>query len=365
MIKYVGLDVHKKTIAIAIADETRDGNVRFYGTISYNMEQLYKVMRKLISDGSKLKCVYEAGPCGYHVYRYLINKGIECKVIAPALIPRKSGERIKNDKRDALSLARLHRSGELTFVHVPKPEDEALRDLVRARADVKKAGRIAKQQLSAFLLRHYFIYSGRSTWSKAHYNWLSDITMPHPAQQVTLQEYIDTVVNCKERVSRIEDQIRNLVPKSPQNELITALQALRGVSFITAVTTVVEIGDFHRFKNPRHIMAFLGLVPSEYSSGQKTRKGSITKTGNSHVRKVLIEAAHAYRYPARKSRLILKRQEKVSNQIKDISWKAQCRLCGRYKRLSGIKNSNVVKVAIARELTGFIWAIAQEIQIAA
>lgn len=361
-IKYVGLDVHKNSIAISIAQDGRDKEVRYYGTIVNNTNQLDKVMRKLTSQGAEPRCVYEAGPCGYHIYRHLTGKGIDCTVVAPSLIPQKKGDRVKTDRRDSGSLARLHRAGELTAVYVPTPADEALRDLIRARDDAQKAHCIAKQQLSAFLLRHNYVYSGKTNWSKAHFNWLSDVTMPHPAQQITLQDYIDTVHTCKSRLDSLTTQMRELSKQCSQSQLIGALQSMRGFSDIAATKTAVEIGDFRRFDSPGEVMSFLGLIPSEHSSGQKQKKGSITKTGNGHVRKALIEAAQAYRLPARKSRAILKRQEGVPENIQNIAWKAQCRLCARYMRLTARgKKSNVVKTAIARELAGFVWAIAHQL----
>ena len=366
VIKYIGLDVHKNSISIAIADEGRDGEIRYYGKIDNDMNQLDKFCRKLVSQGAQLRFAYEAGGCGYHLYRYLIGNGIDCTVVAPSKIPRQSGGRQKNDKRDCLNLARLHRSGELTSGYVPNEEDEALRDLVRARSDAQDAHKKAKQQLSAFLLRHHKVFSGRSKWSKAYFNWLADITMPHPAGQITLQEYIDTVHSCRERVDRLTEQIRQLSTQSRLGELIKSLQSMRGISLIVAATLAAELGDFSRFGKADQLMAYLGLIPSEHSTGNKQHRGPITKTGNKHVRKALVEAAQSYRLPARKSRAILKRQEEVPKKICAIAWKAQCRLCGRYKILTGRgKKANVVKTAIARELAGFAWAIAQEIPIAA
>ena len=238
-IKYVGLDVHKNSISIAIADQERDSEVRFHGCIENKMNQLDKFIRKLVSQGFELRCVYEAGPCGYYIYRHLTGNSIDCTVVAPSLIPRKSGIRLKNDRRDSITLARNHRAGELTAVYVPSSEDEALRDLVRARKDAQNAHRSAKQQLGAFLLRHNIVFSGRSKWSKAHFNWLADITMPHPAQQITLQEYIDAIHNCRERVDRLTEQIRHQAKQSGLAELIKVLQALRGVSLIVAATLAV------------------------------------------------------------------------------------------------------------------------------
>jgi transposase len=359
-IKNIGLDVHKNSISIGIADDGRDGDVRYYGKIKNDMNQLDKVIRKLISKGAVLRFVYEAGPCGYGIYRYLTQNGVDCVVVAPSKIPQQSGNRLKNDKRDCLSLARLHRAGELTSVYVPTKEDEALRDLVRAREDATRALRTAKQRLGAFLLRHDIIYSGKTKWTKAHFNWLATIAMPHPAQQIVFQEYIDTVVDCGNRVERLTEQVRHQSAQSRLHELIKALQSMRGISLIVAATIASELGDLTRFENPGKLMAFLGLIPSEHSSGERVKKGTITKTGNSHVRKALVEAAHAYRFPARKSREIRKRQEELPKEIIDISWKAQCRLCTRYQYLMAKgKKTNVAKTAIARELAGFSWAIAQ------
>jgi len=260
----------------------------------------------------------------------------------------------------------LHRAGELTPVYVPTEEDEALRDLVRARTDATRALRAAKQQLSAFLLRHDTIYSGKTKWTKTHFVWLSTVAMPHLAQQIVLQEYIDTVTDCIDRVQRLTEQIRLQSKQSSRYELIKSLQSMRGISLIVAATIASELGDLTRFEAPGKLMAFLGLVPSEHSSGEKVQKGAITKTGNRHVRNALVEAAHAYRYPAKKSRTILKRQEGLPKGVIDISWKAQCRLCRRYQYfIAKGKNVNVAKTAIAREIAGFSWAIAKELAKAA
>jgi transposase len=365
-ITYVGLDVHKNSIDVSLADGDKRGEVRHYGTIGGDLGSLDKLIRKLVSTGKELRFVYEAGPCGYEIYRHLTLKGFICSIVAPSLIPRKPGDRIKTDRRDSQMLARLYRAGELTAVYVPTEEDEAIRDLCRAREDAKLAERKAKQQLGGFLLRHGFRYSGKTSWSAAHWRWLSDVSMPHPAQQIALQEYIDAVRLCGQREERIAEQIQKLVPDWRLGATVQSVQALRGISAIAAATVIAEVGDMTRFDNPRQAMAYLGLVPSEHSSGEKSQKGSITKTGNSHARRILIEAAWNYRYPARVSRRLSERQQDLPEQVRAIAWNAQLRLCHRYRRLMAKgKDPKKVVVAIARELIAFIWAIARIVPVAA
>ncbi len=358
-ITFVGLDVHKSSISIALADAGRDEDVRFYGKIGGDMESLLKAIRKLQSSGATLRFAYEAGPCGYEIYRTLTKLSFECIVVAPSLIPKKSGDRIKNDRRDALSLARLHRSGELKAVYVPTEEDEAMRDLTRTREDAIKALRVARQVLLAFLLRHGHRYSGESHWSKTHLAWIAGIKMPHTAQQIALQEYVHAMQEGAARVDRLTKQIQELLLTWKHLPMVKALMALRGVSLIVAVTTVSEVGDLTRFDSPKQFMAYLGLVPSQHSSGTTVKFGSITKTGNSHVRKVLTEAAQAYSHPARETKALLDRLEGLPQEVRDTAWKAQVRLCARFRRLLARgKNRNSVVTATARELAGFMWAIA-------
>ena len=365
-ITYVGLDVHKNSISVAFADEDRDSEIRLYGTIGGDLASLDKVVRKLVSRGSEPHFAYEAGPCGYEIYRHLKRQNFECMVAAPSLIPKKSGDRIKNDRRDAMMLARLHRAGDLVAVRVPSSEDEAMRDLSRAREDAKKAERKGRQQLNAILLRHGFRYSGKSHWTLAHWRWISDIKMEHEAQQFTLQEYVDTVRSCSERVERITEQVRFLAGKWRLGPVVEALQALRGVSLVVAATVVAELGDLSRFNNPRQVMAYLGLIPSEHSTGDKIKRGPITKTGNGHARRMLTEAAWSYRMPARVSRRLRDRQQNLPEKVWQIAWKAQVRLCARYARLVARgKSSQVAITAIARELAAFMWAIARTVEVGA
>lgn len=358
---YVGLDVHKATIAVAVARAGR-GEPEYRGEIENKSTALRKLLKQLSSDGEVLNFCYEAGPCGYGLYRELTALGHRCEVVAPSLIPRKAGERLKTDRRDALMLARLHRSGELTAVWVPGEEQEAIRDLTRARDDMKVNERKAYQQLGAFLLRHGRVYEGKSRWTQAHFRWLETVTFASAVQQVVLQEYIEQVKSARKRVADMEAQMHEALKGWSLRPVVESLMALRGVSFITAMTTLAELGDITRFDSPRELMAYLGLVPSEHSSGGSRRQGGLTRTGNGHVRRVLVEAAWNYRFPARKSRCIEQRAEKTSAPVQAIAWAAQKRLCGRYRALlQAGKVKQQVTAAVARELSGFIWAIACEV----
>ena len=360
---YIGLDVHKNTIDVAVTTDRANGKVRSYGKINSTLESLNKLLSKLQKKDHQVRVVYEAGPCGYQIFRHLHSKHIDCAVVAPSMIPKRSGNRIKTDRRDAINLARLFRAGELTRIYVPTVEDEAIRDLVRCRDDMRRFEHKARQRLLSFLLRHGHQYRGTRHWTKVYYNWLATVRFTHPADQIAFQEYVDMVNECGQRLKRITEQIQTFVEQWSRAPLVKAYQALRGVSFVVAVTVVAEIGDMNRFQNPKQLMAYLGLIPSEHSSGKSIRRGAITKTGNGHVRRVLVQAAWAYRMPARVSTVLLKRQEGLPRSIRDISWKAQTRLCARYRRLLARgKSKQTVVTAIARELGGFIWAIDKEMQ---
>ena len=360
--KYVGLDVHKDTISVGIAESGR-GNPVFYGQISSTPEGLRGLVKKLGGARSGMSFCYEAGPCGYEVYRQLISWGYECVVVAPALIPRKPGDRIKTDRRDALSLARLYRAGELTTVWVPDEEQEAIRDLVRCREDGKQQEQKARQRLTAFLLRHGQIYGGKSKWTQAHFRWLEGCRFAQPVQQIVFEEYIQAIRQGSARVAALEEEMARIWPEWSLGPVVEGLMALRGVSLITAMTVVAELGDITRFDSPRELMAFLGLVPGEHSSGQRQQRRGITQTGNGHVRRVLVEAAWCYRFPARKTAHLQRRAERTSEQVQAIAWKAQKRLGHRYRHLQNQgKPKQQVCTAVARELSGFIWAIAWQVR---
>jgi transposase len=335
---------------------------QFYGEIANTPEAIRKLVIKLSPDGEVMNFCYEAGPCGYEVYHQLKGMGQECTVVAPSLIPKKAGVRIKTDRRDALNLAKLHADRSLTAVWVPDKEQEAMRDLSRAREDFKQMETKARQRLGAFLLRNGKIYAGKSKWTQAYWRWLETVTFETPMQLIVMQEYVQAVRDAQRRVVGMEGQIRMAVRGWSLEPVLKALMALRGISMTTAVTILAELGDLSRFDNPKQLMAYLGLVPSEYSSGGKRRQGGLTKTGNGHVRRVLVESAWNYRFAARKTRDIQKRAEQTSEAVQAIAWEGQKRLCARYQRLLGAgKVKQQVTAAVARELCGFVWAIACEV----
>src|SRR3954447_9437092 len=359
----VGLDTHRAKTAVAGAEPGRSGEVRFRGGIADRPEAVRQRLERLAEKHGRLRVCYEPGPCGYGLHRQIIALGHDCTVVAPSLIPRKPGERVRTNRRDALTLARLHRAGELTPVWIPDPTHEAMRDLVRARTAATEAVRRARQQLQGFLLRHGRVFAGRKTWSPAHRRWLAGLRFEHPAQQIVLQEQIDAIDEAERRRDRPEAQIRELARDWSLAPVVAALQAMRGVALLSAVVLVAEVGDFRRFANPRQLMAWLGLVPSEHSSGSKVERGGITKAGNGRARRVLVEGAWSYRFPARVTGELQARLEGVPDGARAVAWKAQLRLCARYRRLVAAgKNANLVTTAIAREMAAFAWAIACRVQ---
>jgi len=355
-VRFVGLDVHADSIAIAVAEPGR-GEPGMLTTIPNDTVMLLKRLRKL----GLVKCCYEAGPTGYGLHRDLTAAGIDCIVVAPSLVPMKAGDRVKTDRRDAAKLARFLRSGDLTEVHVPDAATEAMRDLERAREAAKRAERTARHHLGKFLLRHGRRYPGKTAWTGAHLDWIRVQRFEHEAQQRVLADYLKAVEDLEERVDRHTQSIVELVESWSLRPLVKALQALRGVNVITATVLAAELGDLARFETAPQLMGYLGLVPSEHSSGETRHQGRITRAGNGHARRILVEAAWAYRFRAYKSAAIRARSRGVSDEVQRIAWRAQERLCGRYRKLMARgKNKNRIIVAIARELAGFVWAIGHQ-----
>jgi transposase len=361
-VRFVGLDVHKESITIAVADG--DGSPpENVATIPNDTAQLLKRLKKL-GEGATLRCCYEAGPTGFVLHRALRAAGVDNKVIAPSLVPKTAGDRVKTDRRDAVKLARFLRSGDLTEVHVPEAATEAMRDLERSRDDAKKAERVSRHQLSKFLLRHGRRYEGKTAWTGMHLEWIRGQVFEHEAQNRVLVDYVRAVEEGTARVARLTKDIVDLVESWSLKPLVKALQALRGVQLITAVILAAELGDFARFASAPALMAYLGLVPSEHSSGESTKRGRITRTGNGHVRRILVESAWSYRFRPTMSREIRKRNEGVAPSVQAIAWKAQHRLNARYKKFIGRgKNKQQTVTALARELAGFVWCIARQPQL--
>lgn len=359
---FVGLDVHKKTIAVATVEGRAAADVRFYGTIPNTPEAIRSMLRKLGKGGQRLHLAYEAGPLGYNLYRLSTGLGHRCDVVAPSLIPRKAGDKVKTDRRDAMMLAQLLRAGQLTEVWVPDEAHEAMRDLVRMRAQAMKDQRKSRQQLHSFLLRHARVFPG-AHWTKAHRRWLGELKFAHPAQHLVLEELLARIEKAEALCDRLKKAIVELVPQWTLAPVVAAVQALRGVSILVAATVVAEVGNFSRFQSPRQLMAYLGLNPSEHSSGATIKRGAITKTGNSLARTCLVEAAWTYRHPARVTQIIRERLKGLPEPIRAIAWKAQVRLSARYRKLTAAgKSAPKAIVAVARELVGFIWAIARLVE---
>lgn len=358
---YVGLDVHKATLAVAVAPAGRDAP-EYRGEIANKPQAIATLVRRLSQafDGQILLFCYEAGPCGYELYRQVLELGQDCEVVAPSQIPRKPGERVKTDRRDALKLAASARSGELTAVWVPDTEQEAMRDLTRARDDFKAQERKARQQLNAFVLRHGYSWpSGKTRWTKGHYAWLESLRFTQDWQQVVLQEYIDAVKAASQRIADLNAQLERVLPQWSLAPVVHALVALRGIDKLSAMVLLAELGNISRFDSPRQLMAYLGLVPTEHSSGVRRRQGPITKTGNKHARRILVESAWSYRFPARRTAHLKRKGACAPATANAIAWRAQKRLCGRYRTLQQAgKNTKQTTVAVARELVGFIWDIA-------
>lgn len=360
---FVAFDTSKLRNAVAIAEDGRTGEVRFFGEIDNTAEATAKVVRKLAAKYERLAFCYEAGPTGYGLQRQITELGHECMVVAPSLIPKRPGDRVKTNRRDALDLAKLLRAGQLTAVWVPDSRHEAMRDLTRARGAAVQDVRMKGQQVSAFLLRlgrHYV--AGKRTWTKAHLNWLASQKFEHPEQRIAFEELLLAVHQARDRVTRLEDAIRAAVPDWSLAEVVQALMAMRGIDLVTATAFLAEIGDLSRFRTPRELMAYLGLVPSEHSTGPTVVRGPITKAGNRRARRLLIESAWSYRHPPRIGK---DKQAKVAaapRAVREIAWKAQHRLYSRYRALTRKgKLKTVTITAMARELAGFIWAVSRAV----
>lgn len=364
---YIGLDVHKNSIVVAVApaDGSEAHAYGKWGGSNLAVERgLLRLLKKLGLKKEEVSIVYEAGPSGFVLVRRLLQLGYECIVVAPSEVPGKAGERVKTDKRDARKLARLHRAGELRGIHIPEPNDEAVRDLCRARTDASQALARAKQQLGMFLLRNGVRYDGKTNWTQAHMNYLRKLRMPHRAQQLVLEEYIMTVDAGVERVSRIEAQMKELLPSWEREPFVRALMAFRGFQEVAAMTEISELGDLSRFEHPRQLMGYLGLVPQEASSGERRKQGAITKTGNGHARWMLIECATHYSHAPGVSPQLSQRQAGQSREVRAIAWRAQNRLNHRFKRLAARRlHRNKIVVAIAREFCGYLWELHRQVDL--
>jgi transposase len=356
--RFVGLDVHAATITVAVAEP--EGEVRSVGTIPNEPDAVRRLVKRL-GPAEHLRACYEAGPCGYTLYWQLAQLGVACQVVAPTLVPVKAGDRVKTDRRDAERLARGLRSGDLTPVWVPDAAHEALRDLVRAREAAKKDQLRARHRLQKFLLRHgHRPPAGLKAWAERYRHWIAGVRFEQPAQEATRLDYLTEVDHARDRIVRLERALDEAVEAAPapMRAVIEALQALRGIAKVAAATIVAEVGKLSRFARARHLMGYSGAVASEHSSGPRVRHGGITKTGNAHLRRIVVEAAWTYRHRPAVGGALRRRQAGQSEAVKAIAWKAQHRLHNRYRRLLGRgKSKQQVVTAVARELLGFIWAI--------
>ena len=356
---FVGMDVHKETISISVAEDGRSGPVRFIGVIPNTPEAVHKMAKQLTRHG-ELDFCYEASGCGYGIHRQLTRLGHRCTVAAPSMIPRKPGERIKTDRRDSEKLAILHRSGDLTPVWVPDTTHEALRDLVRARVDASMHLMRARQQLLAFLLRHGRSYPTGKHWTQRHRSWLAGQTFQEHAHGIVFQDYLETVWTAQQRRDALIERISAMVGSWSLGPLVEALRGLRGIDMISAATFIASTGDLSRFESPRLLMGYLGLVPSEHSSGDSIKRSSLTKAGNIEVRRVLFQSAWSYRFPARVTKHKETMLSATDKDLRDVAWRAQVRLCKRYRRLISLgKKAPVACAAVARELATFIWEMGQ------
>jgi transposase len=359
---FVALDTAKLRNAVAIADASRNGEVRYLGEIDNAEAETRKLVAKLASKHTRLTFCYEAGPTGYGLYRLIKSMGHDCIVVAPSLIPSKPGDRVKTNRRDVINLVKLLRAGELTAVWVPDERHEAMRDLVRARDAAIKDYRIKRQNVSSLLLRLGHHYPGKKTWGRAHINWLTGLKLEHREQRIAFEEMLLAVGQVRERIERLEKAMREAVADWTLAPVIEAVQAMRGIDVVGAITFLAELGDLSRFENPRQLMAYLGLTPSERSTGESVNRGGITKAGNARARRLLIEAAWSYRFPPRVSKDMQARITAAPRTARDIAWKAQMRLCGRFRTLTRKgKRPTIVVTAIARELSAFIWAINRQV----
>ena len=362
---YIGLDVHKDSISIAVAEPGRDGEIRSQGKMSNSLHAVDKFiarLRKQYGSDVELHFCYEAGPCGFVLVRRLTQLGHQCIVVAPSKIPRGSGDKVKTDRRDAEKLARAHRAGDLEAIYIPETTDEAIRDLCRARTDAVDDLRRARQRLKAFLLQHGYAYQGKAHWGQAHMRYLRELVLPHPAMKAILEECLMAVNDAGARVSRCEQAMADLLPTWRLRPAVEALMAFKGFQIVAAMITVSELGALPRFDHPRQLMAYLGLVPSESTSSTNRRQGGITKCGNPHARWLLIECSQHYAMPPKVSKQLSHRQEGQPDSVLKISWKAQNRLHRRLMNLLARRvHRNKALVAVARELTGFIWEVLRDL----
>jgi transposase len=357
-VAYVGIDTAKLRNAVAIAEEGRTGELRFLGEIENTEAATIKLVKKLASQYRSVAFCYEAGPTGYELYRLIKRLGHDCIVAAPSLIPRKAGDRVKTNRRDALSLARLLRAGDLTAVWVPDPRHEAMRDLTRAREAGVEDLTAKRQQVSSLLLRLGRFYPGKRSWTRMHMNWLASQKLEHAEQRIAFEEMLLAIREAEARVARLEQAIRDALPDWSLSDLVTALMAMRGLDLVSASAFLAEMGDLSRFATARELMGYLGLVPSEQSTGEKVKRGGITKAGNRRARRILVECSWSYRHPPRVGKEKLAKVAAAPPEARQIAWKAQHRLTSRYRALTrNGKKPTVVVTAIARELSGFIWAI--------